>query len=104
MTRNNQHRSSAAKEELARAIALKIIKWQSGLATFLNAWINHFSKKQQRWLLAAFCTLFAAGLVLCLLEPYGKTVMTNPDSNYMPIHIGLPSELPKPARSKQQIH
>jgi len=101
MNRNNKRPISAAKEELATAIALKIIKWQADLATVLNTWINHFSKRQQRWLLAAFCALFGAGLVLCLVTPYGKTMMLISDSNNKPLHIGLPSERPKPARSKR---
>jgi len=101
MTRNDQRCTRRAKEELAKAIAFRIIKWQLGFATFLNTWINRFSKRQQGWALAAFCTLFAVCLVLRLLEPYGKTVMAIPDSNYRPVHIGLPSERPKPARSKR---
>lgn len=89
-----------AKDELAKAIALKIINWQSRLARLLNNWANRFSKRQQQRLLAVFCFLSGAGLILCLLVPYGKIAMNNSGKNYQPTHIGLPSERPRPAQLK----
>jgi hypothetical protein len=99
MIRNEQPQSNAATEQLARAIAIKIIKWQSSIANWLNARINRFSGACQKWLLFAFCALSTAGLVFCLIAPYGKTATNIAVSSYQPTHIGLPSGHPQPTHS-----
>ncbi|AMR29964.1 hypothetical protein A0256_00295 [Mucilaginibacter sp. PAMC 26640] len=69
----------------------------------MNKWINHLSKKQQQWLLAVFCILTVAGLIVCLIAPYGKLAMSDPGRNYPPTHIGSPSEKPKPLQQTDSI-
>jgi hypothetical protein len=83
MFRNKQQQPDPAKDAIAEVLASKIIRWQSGLATVLNKWFDHYSKKQQQWLLVIFCTLTVAGLIVCLIAPYGKMAMKRiPANNY----------------------
>ncbi|WP_374950070.1 hypothetical protein [Mucilaginibacter sp.] len=100
MARKTHQQPNHASEQLAKTIALKIIKWQSSLAITLNKWFNQFSKKQQQWLLITFCVLSGCALTLCLLVPYGKMAMNNPMKNDQPMHIGLPSNKPNHAPLK----
>jgi hypothetical protein len=99
MIRNKQQQSNAATEQLAKVIAIKIIKWQSSLASKLNARINRLSRSCQKWLLFAFCAVSTAGLVFCLIAPYGKIATNIAGSSYQPTHIGLPSGRPQPTDS-----
>ena len=105
MIRKQQQETSPIGEKTAIAIALNILKWKTGLATGMNKWINHFSRQQQRWLLAAFCGVFSLGLILCLVMPYGQLAMIRPGNNYQPIHIGEPSQYPKtsPLKSNDSL-
>jgi hypothetical protein len=99
MIRNKQPHSNAATEQLAKVIAIKIIKWQSALASRLNARINRLSGSCQKCLLFAFCAVSTAGLVFCLIAPYGKTAANIAGGTYQPTHIGLPSGRPQPTDS-----
>ncbi|MFA6245349.1 MAG: hypothetical protein WC615_00320 [Mucilaginibacter sp.] len=99
MIRNKQPQSNTATEQLAKAIAFNIIKWQSALASRLNARINRLSGARQKWLLFAFCAVSTAGLILCLIIPYGKNAINIVGNSYQPTHIGLPSGQPQPTDS-----
>jgi hypothetical protein len=99
MIRNKQPQSKAAIEQLAKVIAFKIIKWQVAIASGLNAWINRLSTARQKWLLFTFCAVSTAGLIFCLLAPYGKNAANLAGSNYQPTHIGRPSGQPQPTNS-----
>jgi hypothetical protein len=99
MIRNKQQQPNAATEQLAKAIALKIIKWQSSLARRLNARINRLSIAYQKWLLLAFCAVSSVSLVICLIAPYGKIASSDAGSSFQAIHIGLPSGQPEPTDS-----
>jgi hypothetical protein len=80
-------------------IAIKIIKWQSALASRLNARINHFPGRAK---MSAICFLrsFNCGLGLlpyCPVRQNGNDQIAG--SNYQPTHIGLPSGRPQPTDS-----
>lgn len=95
MIRNKQQQSNTANEQLAKVIATKIIKWQSALASGLNARINGLSTTLQKWLLFAFCVISTAGLIFCLITSYGKIASNIAGSSYQPTHIVLPSGQPQ---------
>jgi len=88
-------RSKQKQDELAKAIAVKIIGWQGALAAVLNKQANRLSKSTQKWALLFLCLLATSGLILCLIMPYGRLAMSQPGSSYQSSPIGRPSGLPK---------
>lgn len=88
-------RSKQKQDDLAKAIAIKIIEWQGALAAVLNKQANLLSKSNQKWALLFMCLLATSGLILCLVVPYGRIAVSKPGSIYQSSHIGLPSGLPK---------
>lgn len=89
-------RSKQQQDELAKAIATKIIRWQGTLAAVLNMRANRLSKSTQKWALLFLCFLATSGLILCLVVPYGRIAVSKPGSIYQSSHIGLPSGQPEP--------
>jgi hypothetical protein len=96
MFRNKQKQTELVQEGAAKAIALKIIQWQRAVAALLNKPANRLSKPQQMWALLFLCFLAATGLTWRLVQPFGSLAVSEPNSSYQPVHIGLPSRPFKP--------
>ena len=89
---------SAANDRLARTIAAQVLKWQMRLAVALNARINRYSKRRQKWLFLFCCGTFAAGLIISLWLKSGRIACSMPGLHDQLVHIGLPSERPFKAK------
>jgi len=78
-------------DRVAQIIAKQIIKWQTQGSNRINHWINGYSRKKQRVIVILFCILITCAL-LTALTPYAWQVSLHVKANYIPRHIGEPSD------------
>jgi hypothetical protein len=87
---------NTGKDQLAEMLAAKIIRFQKHAARRLTVWFNSYPKRTQVCILAGFCVLMTATLVVSLLLPVDRLALTKIPGSPAPGHIGLPSERPVP--------
>jgi Na+/proline symporter len=94
MKQPKEQRTNEGIEQLATVIAGNIVKSQRRMATVLNKRANQMSSSRQLWMLAICCILVAGALISNVLWPQ-KMVVAGSAKNYIPTHIGMPSEMPR---------
>ncbi|MDN5286554.1 MAG: hypothetical protein JWR38_2828 [Mucilaginibacter sp.] len=88
----NQIKSQEPEDDrVAKIIAGQIIRWQAQASHRLNRWINGYSRKKQRIILM-LSGILTAGALITSLTPYAGQVPLHTKGNYIPQHIGEPSE------------
>lgn len=84
-------------DRVAARIAGRIIRWQVSLAARINSRVNRYSKTGQRKFLWFFCAAWIAIVCFNFLHGLKATTIHTVQPNYLPAHIGQPSDIPKPA-------
>jgi hypothetical protein len=102
MKQPKEQRTNEGVEQLATAIAASIINIQRRIAARLNKQANRITRSRQLWMLAICYILIAGALISNLLCPH-KMVTTSSAKNYIPTHIGMPSELPRKTKPTDSL-
>jgi hypothetical protein len=95
----NRKPESAAPgtDQIAARIANHIIKWQLALSRKVNKQVNRYTKACQKRLLWIFCAAWAVVIGLNFFQSRKKAAMRTVEPNYLPAHIGRPSDIPEPS-------
>jgi hypothetical protein len=83
------------KEQLAGRIAFSIIRWQMKLSAVINKAMNKYSKTTQKKSLWLFCAIWVLITGFNIFRSQRQVTIQAVKSNYLPAHIGKPSEIPK---------
>lgn len=88
-------------DKVAARVACVIVNQQLRYAIWLNQRFNAFTKRQKKRTLIIAGLLFTTLLALGLIPSLYTIPPLSP--NYTSVHIGQPSELPKPGFGKPQL-
>lgn len=82
-------------ERTANRIAAHIIRWQITVATIINRRLNRYTKAGQRKFLWVFCAAWIVVICFNFFHAQQTPTIRNVKSNYLPVHIGQPSDIPE---------
>ncbi|OOQ61949.1 hypothetical protein [Mucilaginibacter pedocola] len=91
-----------ASDRAAMAIAHGILCLQKRLATAVNLWFNGFSHRQQKCILGLIGVALATWLLTTINGPF-NAFSKQSKVPYSAVHIGQPSDLPKPKHGQKQF-
>ncbi|WDF78990.1 hypothetical protein PQ469_03090 [Mucilaginibacter sp. KACC 22773] len=83
-------------ERIAARIAAQIIRWQISVVTTINRRVNRYTKAGQRKFLWMFCAVWIAVICFNFFHAQQTTTIGKVRPDYLPIHIGQPSDIPEP--------